>query len=273
MKKFISVTFVLGISVMLTACMHTHTWEDATCTAPKTCSECGETEGEPLGHTWQEATCSEPKTCSLCGETEGEPLEHKVESWTVEREPKCAFPGEKNGICSKCGKLVRLPIFVDHTPGKWVIEKEPTSDSPGERTLRCVFCNQVIKTEEFTQSLEEIEAEFKASCTVYDYNTLARNPDDYIATYGKYTAMVIQVIEEKVDQGIIELLVLIPDETGLNPNNIMFVEHSIKEGEPRLLQYDSVTIYGMNMGTTSYITVRGDTLTVPLVDAEYIELN
>ncbi len=29
---------------------HTHTFSDATCTAPKTC-ECGATEGEALGHT------------------------------------------------------------------------------------------------------------------------------------------------------------------------------------------------------------------------------
>ena len=31
---------------------HEHTWVDATCTTPKTCSGCGETEGEALGHTY-----------------------------------------------------------------------------------------------------------------------------------------------------------------------------------------------------------------------------
>ena len=65
-----------------------HTWAEATCTAPKTCTACGKTEGEALGHTWQEATCQAPKTCSACGETEGEALEHNYE----------------NGACKWCGE-------------------------------------------------------------------------------------------------------------------------------------------------------------------------
>lgn len=39
---------------MLTAlagCGCQHQWEEATCTTPKTCTQCGETEGEALGHT------------------------------------------------------------------------------------------------------------------------------------------------------------------------------------------------------------------------------
>ena len=36
---------------------HEHTWVDATCTAPKTCSGCGETEGEALGHTYYYNLC------------------------------------------------------------------------------------------------------------------------------------------------------------------------------------------------------------------------
>ena len=50
---------------------HTHIWTDATCTLAKTCSECGETEGEPLGHTLSEATYFAPAACTVCGETEG----------------------------------------------------------------------------------------------------------------------------------------------------------------------------------------------------------
>ncbi len=54
-----------------------HTWIEATCIEPKTCSVCGETEGEPLGHEWMENTPNyqQAKTCAVCGETEGEPLE------------------------------------------------------------------------------------------------------------------------------------------------------------------------------------------------------
>ncbi len=52
-----------------------HTWADATCTDPKTCTVegCGATEGEANGHTWADATCTDPKTCTVegCGAKEG----------------------------------------------------------------------------------------------------------------------------------------------------------------------------------------------------------
>ena len=81
---------------LLTAC-HKHDWAEATCTEPKTCLSCGETEGEALGHTWKEATCIEPKTCSTCGKTEGEALGHEV----------------VGGICERCGETVLSLITYD----------------------------------------------------------------------------------------------------------------------------------------------------------------
>lgn len=50
-------------------CESGHTWEDATCTEPKMCSVCGETEGKALGHMWDNPPCSGLKTCSVCGQT------------------------------------------------------------------------------------------------------------------------------------------------------------------------------------------------------------
>lgn len=72
-----------------------HTWTEADCEKAKTCSVCGETEGEALGHEWSEATCQAPKTCSVCGLTEGEKLaEH---TW---QEASCTAPK----TCSVCGE-------------------------------------------------------------------------------------------------------------------------------------------------------------------------
>ena len=61
--------------------------ETTTITTPKTehnfvngaCSFCGFNKGgqdQPCSHSWQEADCLNPKTCMECGETEGEPLAH-----------------------------------------------------------------------------------------------------------------------------------------------------------------------------------------------------
>ena len=38
--------------------VHVHTWKDATCTTPKTCSACEEIEGSPLGHSYVDSACS-----------------------------------------------------------------------------------------------------------------------------------------------------------------------------------------------------------------------
>ena len=69
-----------------------HTWKDATCTDAKTCAVCEATEGEALGHTWQEATCTDVKTCTVCKATEGEALGH---TW---QEATCTAPK----TCSVC---------------------------------------------------------------------------------------------------------------------------------------------------------------------------
>ncbi len=53
-----------------------HNWVEATCTAAKTCTNCGAIEGAALGHNWIDATCTTPKTCSVCGETDGASLGH-----------------------------------------------------------------------------------------------------------------------------------------------------------------------------------------------------
>ena len=62
--------------IILTGCACKHQLSDATCLTPKTCTLCGETEGEPAGHIWVDATCDFPKTCSVCAATEGQPLAH-----------------------------------------------------------------------------------------------------------------------------------------------------------------------------------------------------
>ena len=70
---FLLLCITLVISLCYCACRHE--WQEATCTEPKTCIKCGETEGEPAGHKWEEATVDRPKNCSVCGLTEGEPKE------------------------------------------------------------------------------------------------------------------------------------------------------------------------------------------------------
>ena len=89
-----------------------HSYKDATCTAPKTCSVCGATEGEMAEHSWKDATCTAPKTCSACGATEGTP-QHSWKAATCTAPKTCSVCGAtegsvaehnyQNGTCTGCG--------------------------------------------------------------------------------------------------------------------------------------------------------------------------
>ena len=119
---FIITLPILLAAALLSGCGHTHDWTDATCTEPRTCLGCGETEGEPLGHLWREATCTEPVNCSRCGETQGEPLGHVWEEATCTEPKTCSRCGEtqgeplghdvpelsctEGGVCTRCGEEI-----------------------------------------------------------------------------------------------------------------------------------------------------------------------
>lgn len=97
-KKWLCDIGVLALCTMLAGCgKHEHTWAEATCTTPKTCSECEETEGEPLGHSWVDATCTSPKTCSRCDATEGEPLGHQLSEANYQQPATCSVCGATEG--------------------------------------------------------------------------------------------------------------------------------------------------------------------------------
>lgn len=67
---------------------HKHSFSAPTCTQAGKCS-CGATNGSAKGHTWQNATCTAPKTCKVCGATEGGKTAHNISIET--------------GKCTVCG--------------------------------------------------------------------------------------------------------------------------------------------------------------------------
>ena len=101
MKKQIILFLLVALVIcMLTACGCKHTWQEATCFAPKTCTKCNETEGEAEAHVWADATCLAPKTCTKCGSTMGEANAH---NWT---EATCLAPK----TCADCGTTEGAPM-------------------------------------------------------------------------------------------------------------------------------------------------------------------
>ena len=84
---------------------------DATCTADGTktakCDRCDAKEtvtdkGSAKGHTWQDADCTTPKTCSVCGATEGEALGHSFTDYKSNGDATCTVDGTKTAKCDRC---------------------------------------------------------------------------------------------------------------------------------------------------------------------------
>ena len=137
---------------------HEHDWIDATCTEPKTCSVCGETEGEPLGHKWEDATCTEPKTCSACGEIEGSPLGHQWILATCTEPKYCSVCKETDGqalghkwddatctepkTCSVCGETDGEPL--GHQVSEWTVTTESNCLQEGEQSGTCDICGRTV---------------------------------------------------------------------------------------------------------------------------------
>ncbi len=100
---------------------HTHEYASATCTDPKTCIECGATEGEALGHKftnacdkfcnrcsytrmikhdYKAATCTKAKTCKVCGKTSGSKLGHTYKK--VVTKATTTANGKIKNVCTRC---------------------------------------------------------------------------------------------------------------------------------------------------------------------------
>ncbi len=79
----------------------THEWVNADCDTPKTCENCGATEGESLGHEWVNADCDTPKTCENCGATEGESLGHAWVDATCDTPKTCGTCGATEGTVAE----------------------------------------------------------------------------------------------------------------------------------------------------------------------------
>lgn len=158
LSLFVFIVLIVG---GLQSCTHEHDWIDATCTEPRTCSICKETEGEPLGHKWDDPTCLTPMKCSVCGITQGYRAEHTFVSATCTKPEHCSVCGKKAHwyslplshkwedatcatpkTCSICGETDGEPS--GHYSLKHITTVEPTCQTEGEATFTCSYCGEVF---------------------------------------------------------------------------------------------------------------------------------
>ena len=182
MKKRIIIPMLFVLCLLLAGCSHTHTWQAASCSSPKICPECGETEGEalghkwidatcmdaqvcevclntlgsPLGHNWIEATCTNAQFCERCNATEGDPLEHNFSEATCTAAMKCVDCGLAEGqpiphtwqaaTCAVPETCISCGATqgeaLGHTFDTWELVENATCAVPGKESSICTVCGE-----------------------------------------------------------------------------------------------------------------------------------
>lgn len=117
-------------------------------------------------------------------------------------------------------------------------------------------------TEDVADSSDVSEDDYKALCEYLDYEDVLRNPDTYKKKYCQVSGTVDQIIEGFFNSFII----YVEDSNG----DKWECTYYYKDGESHVLEGDSVTIYGKCDGTTTATNLMGQQVTLPAVDAEYI---
>lgn len=157
-----------------------HNWSDATCTAPKTCSLCGATDGEAdsnahnyssyiadgdgshtlvcsydFSHTktencygGEEATCLKKSLCEVCKQYYGSYAEHEYGDWTDEVPATCSATGTKgHKDCTVCSKHFDIDgnEISDLTINKVDDAHNYVAVEGVSNLYKCSYCNKEFK--------------------------------------------------------------------------------------------------------------------------------
>ena len=116
-----------------------HDWADATCTAPKTCSRCGATEGNALGHdfavSWSSDASGHWHACSRCDAKDGEATHTPDREAATETDPI---------KCSECDYIITAALGHTHSLTK-VEANAPTCTEDGNiEYYTCSGCSKLF---------------------------------------------------------------------------------------------------------------------------------
>jgi hypothetical protein len=110
--------------------------------------------------------------------------------------------------------------------------------------------------------------DYKSQSKNIAYDELARDPDKYKSTKVKFTGKIVQIQDN--GSNIILRVNVTKGEYNIYKDTI-WVNYSYSPNEKKLLENDIVNIWGESKGTKSYQSVLGGQITIPEVNARFIE--
>lgn len=119
------------------------------------------------------------------------------------------------------------------------------------------------KADQAAAAAKAAEEERRGYETGTTYDQLARTPDDFLGSKIKFTGKVIQLMD---DGDSIQARLAVNDDY----NNILLCDWSSDISTTRILEDDTITIYGLSAGLISYESTLGGNITIPSASVEKI---
>lgn len=186
-------------------------------------------------------------------------------------------------FCKECGK--EIPDGSVHCPecGAKLVDDAPKVQGNAEESffqknkkilvgccvgLLVVFLLVAILSSGGDNSSSDVnkddglsEKDFKAQCKEIEFNQVNKNADKYKGEKFKATGQIIQIMED--DNGGQMRLAL-----GDYSSDVVYVTY---EGNNKFVEDDYVTVYGYYDGEYTYESTIGASVTLPKIDAKYID--
>lgn len=181
----------------------------------------------------------------------------------LKKEDKVCFVGEISDTHSYFGTET---LTIDNcylvAKGKDVSSYKDKIDKDKKNQKQYISEIKKEQKEEKKKQIQDEKSTYIAKCKTYDYKTIQRKPDKYDGKKIKVSGTVIQVLEGWFDS----VGLRVEDSNG----DIWYINYSYSDGEDKILEDDNITVYGECTGTETYTTVLGSSVTIPSIDAEYI---
>lgn len=119
----------------------------------------------------------------------------------------------------------------------------------------------------------EARLEFIESCSEYNYKDISRQPKEYQGKRAVFTGEVFQVVNDSLNENaVIHLLINVTNNEYFWEDTIYAVYTRTSDDEMRILEGDIIKFYGVLEGLTSYESVLGQSITIPMINIGVYEL-
>ena len=116
------------------------------------------------------------------------------------------------------------------------------------------------------------DEEYKEACKEISYNDLARYPGKYENEYIRVYGQILQVIEGEDNEVQLRVATKKSDYGSDYYDDVIYVFYFYNDDDPKFLEDDFVTLWGVYANTSTYTSTMGGEITIPAMYARIAEI-